>query len=162
MSASLVRSPARPEASPLCGPPFCCSAFLMGFHLFAINLSLFIFIIVRFLCSFSRFCSLCRMSHVACMYLLLQSCLAEFSGTWQLCTWLCVCVYVCNKLLLSPRCSMSLSFWQDTHPHFLAPPCPIVLRCLVLDRPCKRFITFIIIEAYLPLYLAPDFCPAQP
>jgi len=76
------------SASPLSG--WCFPAFplfrsaegygslLMGFHLFAINLSLFIFIIVRFLCSLFALCP---------CHLLLQSCLAAFSPARM-----CVCV----------------------------------------------------------------------
>lgn len=62
-----------------------CCVFLMGFHLFAINLSLFIFIIVRFLCSSAP---------VLLFFLLLHLCLAAFSRTWQLCTCVAVCVCV--------------------------------------------------------------------
>lgn len=79
-----------------------CCVFLMGFHLFAINLSLFIFIIVRFLCSSAR---------LLLLLLLLHLCLAAFSRTWQLCTCvsLCVCVSVRVRVPFALLCVRAIN-----------------------------------------------------
>lgn len=132
--ALALPSPSRPLSGSVFFHP--ASASCSAFSLWA-----FIYLLLTCHCSFLL---LCGFYARFLRFVLAICCCNRVSRHFlaRVCMCGCLCVCVCNKLLLSPRCSMSSSsFWKDF--------------ALSSADHAERFITFIIIEAYLPLYLAP-------